>query len=93
MAYKLRTFKGTVVRFFRNSGYGYLRIDGAAREAHFHLKDCEGIGGDQVRKGTRLEFYLKQTPKGLNAIRVSLICDRTDHDGQVRSEHSASSPR
>jgi cold shock CspA family protein len=73
MAYKLRTFSGVVVRFWRERGYGYIRIDAPPRETHFHLRDCEGIGGDEIKEGTRLEFYLEQTAKGLNAIRCSIL--------------------
>jgi cold shock CspA family protein len=71
-AYRLRTFRGTVVKFWRDRGYGYLSVD-MLREAHFHLRDCEGLGGDQVRVGDRLQFYLSQTRHGLNAIRCSKI--------------------
>jgi cold shock CspA family protein len=73
MAYKPRTFHGTVVRFWRARGYGRIKIDIAPREAHFHLRDCEGIGGDQIKEGVRLEFNLIDDPKGLTAIRVSLL--------------------
>jgi len=89
MAYKLRTFKGTVVRFWRERGYGYLKIDAPPREAHFHLRDCEGVGGDQIKEGTRLEFYLADEPKGLTAIRVSLCNEaprRKTIDGIYRQE-------
>lgn len=90
MAYKLRTFKGTVVRFWRERGYGYLKIDGLPREAQVHLRDCEGVGGDQIKEGTRLEFYLADEPKGLTAIRVSLLSDETTRrktvDGIYRQE-------
>jgi cold shock CspA family protein len=75
MAYRLRTFQGTVVRFWRERAYGYLRLDASPREAHFHLRDCEGIGGDMIAKGTRLQFYLEQTSKGLNAIRCSKVSE------------------
>ena len=71
-SYKLRTFKGTVTRFFPERAYGHVKIDGLAREAQVHLGDCE-FGGHEIRQGTRLEFYLEQRPKGLNAIRVSLL--------------------
>jgi cold shock CspA family protein len=72
MAYKLRTFGGVVVRFWRDRAYGYVRIDGTGREAHFHLRDFDHVGGDQVKEGTRLEFYLSQGAKGLDAIRCSI---------------------
>jgi cold shock CspA family protein len=74
MAYALRTFKGTVVRFYRERAYGYVRVDAPPREAHFHLRDFEECtGGDEIKEGTRLEFYLEQCAKGLNAIRCSIL--------------------
>lgn len=72
MAYRLRTFSGVVVRFWPERAYGYVRTDVIGREAHFHLRDFDHIGGDQVKVGSRLEFYLADAPKGLAAIRVSL---------------------
>jgi cold shock CspA family protein len=83
MVYKLRTFTGTVVRFWRNNGYGYVRMDAAPRrEAHFHMRDCEDLGADQIREGTRLQFYLAQGAKGLNAIRCSKLNEGVSCVGQ-----------
>lgn len=76
MAYALRTFKGTLVRFFRERGYGYVKVDHMPRDAHLHLRDCE-FGAHEIRVGSRLEFYLADGPKGLDAIRVS-ICDEQE---------------
>lgn len=72
LKYKLKTFSGTVVRFFRELGYGYIRIDMPPREAHVHIRDCY-FAADEIQKGDRLQFYLEQTAKGLNAIQVSKI--------------------
>jgi cold shock CspA family protein len=71
MAYKLKTFTGSVVRFWRERGYGYVKIDNTPREAHVHLRDCN-FAGHEVKIGSRLEFYLADNPKGLEAIQVSL---------------------
>jgi len=73
MAYKLRTFKGTVTRFWPEKAYGYVRTDVVRQEAHFHLRDFDHVGGDQIKEGTRLEFYLSQRAKGLRAIRCSIL--------------------
>ena len=73
VAYKLRTFEGHVVRFFREKAYGYIRLDASPREAHFHLRDCEDIGGDMIKKGDRMRFYLSQGARGLDAIRCSKV--------------------
>jgi cold shock CspA family protein len=74
MAYKLRTFKGTVTRFWPERAYGYVRTDVIRREAHFHLRDFDHVGGDQIKEGTtRLEFYLEHHAKGLRAVRVNII--------------------
>jgi cold shock CspA family protein len=73
MGYKLRTFHGTVVRFFAAKGYGYVRLDApSSRQAHFHLRDFGGVGADQIRAGNRLEFYLAEDPRGLRAVNVTL---------------------
>jgi cold shock CspA family protein len=72
MAYALRTFKGTVIKFRPELGFGYLKIDGGP-EAHMHLRDFDHVGGDQIMKGTRIEYYLTQGVHGLNAIRCTIL--------------------
>ena len=73
MAYRLRTFQGKVVRFFPAKAYGYVRLDApSVLRAHFHLRDFDGVGADQIREGSRLEFYLVDDPKGLRAANVTL---------------------
>jgi cold shock CspA family protein len=77
MAYKLRKFNGSVVRFWPERAYGYVRTDVTRREAHFHFRDFEHrVGGDEIKIGTRLEFYLADDPRGLSAIRVSICEDK-----------------
>jgi cold shock CspA family protein len=71
MTYKLRTFTGTVVRFWRERGYGYVKIDNIPREAQVHLRDCD-FGSHEIKIGSRLEFYLADNPKGLAAVQISL---------------------
>jgi cold shock CspA family protein len=72
MAYARRTFKGRVVRYWRQSGYGFLAIVGSNREAHFCLRDFDhAIGGDELQQGDILECYLEQAKAGLKAIRIS----------------------
>jgi cold shock CspA family protein len=72
LAYKLRTFHGTVVRWWPEKAYGYARIDGSPRQAHIHLRDFDRVGGDQITIGKRLEFYLADDRHGLRAVNVTL---------------------
>jgi cold shock CspA family protein len=72
MAYKLRRFTATIVVFHPTKAYGFCRIIGGRREAHFHLRDFEdATDGTMLRRGDKLEFYLEEGPQGLRAIRIA----------------------
>jgi len=71
MAYARRAmFTGKIVRYFRQAGYGFIRIDGNPREAHFHVDDFDHVGPDELKLGDKLSFYLEDAKRGLKAIRI-----------------------
>lgn len=74
MAVRLRQFSGKVVRFWRQKADGFVKVDGSPREAHFHMSNFDDdTGGDEIRPGDRLSFYLEDAARGLRAIRISRI--------------------
>lgn len=73
MSYAYRTFKGRVIQYYRQQGYGFLSIDGDPRRAFFRIEDFEhALGGDQLKLNDVCEFYLVTARKGLKAIRLSI---------------------
>lgn len=70
--YRLKTFTGRVVRWWPEKAYGYARLDASPREVHFHLRDFDRVGGDQIMIGSPLEFYLAEDRRGLRAVNVTL---------------------
>ena len=71
MAYARRTFTGKIVRYWRQQAYGFVAIEGSGREAHFCLRDFDHIGGDELKLGDKLSFYLEDAKHGLKAIRIT----------------------
>jgi len=73
MAYRLKRFSGRLVKYWHSRGCGFVKIDGLSRDAIVYVRNFdEPIGFDQLRTGTRLEFYLAQHPGGLRAIRCTI---------------------
>jgi cold shock CspA family protein len=71
MAYARRAmFTGKIVRYFRQAGYGFIRIDGNPREAHFHVDDFDHVGPDELKTGDRIFCFLEDAKRGLKAIRI-----------------------
>jgi cold shock CspA family protein len=73
MGYAFRFFTGRVIKYFRQEGYGFLHVDGIPRRAFFRVDDFDhALGGDELKLGDALEFYLVDAKKGLKAIRLSI---------------------
>jgi CspA family cold shock protein len=61
---------GTVKRFSRMKGWGFIGPDGGDRDVFVHY---EKIAGDRFRNlenGELLRFLIEETPKGPKAIEV-----------------------
>jgi CspA family cold shock protein len=62
---------GTVKWFSRVKGFGFIGADGASVSDIFvHYSAINGEGFRNLDEGQRVEFYVKDTPKGPHAIEV-----------------------
>lgn len=56
-----------------DKGFGFIRIEGAAKDLFFHSNELVNVNFDDLRQGDTLEFEIAEGPKGQNAIKVSKV--------------------
>jgi cold shock CspA family protein len=63
-----RVTKGTVKRWIGDRGYGFIRPEGKKEEIFVHSSNLRGAAF--LREGEKVEFNVRETPKGPKAIKV-----------------------
>ncbi len=63
---------GTIVGL-TDKGFGFIRIEGVAKDLFFHSNELVNVHFDDLRQGDKLEFEIAEGPKGQNAVKVSKI--------------------
>lgn len=57
------------VKFFSSKGFGFIKDNNSTKEYFVHVSGCV----DTINENDKVEFDLKETPKGMSAINVKLI--------------------
>lgn len=58
---------GTVLRFYEDKGFGFIKSDASDEDVFFHVQD---ISGRDPQEGEELEFALEMAEKGPRAKRI-----------------------
>ena len=61
---------GTVKWFSRIKGFGFIEPDGGDKDVFVHYSSIIGEGYRNLEEGQRVEFTIKDTPKGPQAVDV-----------------------
>ncbi len=61
---------GTIARL-TDKGFGFIKIEGQAKDLFFHSNELQGVSFDSLREGDTLTFEVAEGPKGPNAIKIS----------------------
>ena len=70
----MTTETGTVKWFNEGKGFGFIAQDGGSTELFVHFSEIQGSGGFKtLAENQRVEFEVKQGPKGLQAANVRAI--------------------
>jgi CspA family cold shock protein len=64
---------GSVKWFSRVKGYGFIAPDDQEKEIFVHFSGIEAEGYRNLEQGQRVAFEVEDTPKGPQAVRVSVI--------------------
>jgi CspA family cold shock protein len=64
---------GTVIRFNKIKGYGFISSDSDAKEIFVHFSDVQSEGYKELKEGQRVHYILKQGERGDFATQVSVI--------------------
>lgn len=59
-----------VVKKKMDKGYGFIAVDGQAKDLFFHGNSLVGVTFDELKEGDAVTFDMEQSPKGPNAINV-----------------------
>lgn len=64
---------GTVKRFNKIKGYGFIAPDGSNNEVFVHFSEVEMAGYKELKEGQRISFTLMQGDRGEYATKVKII--------------------
>lgn len=60
--------KGTVKFFNQTKGFGFIKVDGSAKEVFVHVTGLK----DEIRENDTVTFEIQEGKKGPNAVNVKL---------------------
>lgn len=61
---------GTVKWFNDAKGYGFITPEEGGQDLFAHYKEIEGSGFRSLQEGQRVEFEVREGPKGLQASQI-----------------------
>ncbi len=64
--------QGTIVRL-TDKGFGFISREGEEKDLFFHMNELQDVQFNKLRVGDKLQFEVEESPKGLNAVRISRV--------------------
>lgn len=64
--------KGKIARLVADKGFGFISQEGEEKDLFFHVSGLQGVEFNDLKEGDAVMFEVKDGPKGLNAVNVSL---------------------
>ena len=64
---------GTVVRFNKIKGYGFVSPDAGGAEIFVHFSEVQAEGYKELKEGQRIQYILGQGERGEFATQVTII--------------------
>lgn len=67
---------GTVMRFNKIKGYGFIVPDSGGDEVFVHFSNVQSEGYKELKEGQRVNYVLQQGERGVFATQVSILQDK-----------------
>lgn len=64
---------GTVKRFNKIKGYGFITPDDSDKEVFVHFSEIQTEGFKELHEGQRVRYELKKGEKGESATKVQIV--------------------
>ena len=61
-----------VIKKKTDKGFGFIAIEGEAKDLFFHSNSLVGVSFDQINEGDQVTFESAESEKGMNAVNVKL---------------------
>ena len=65
--------QGTIKKLVEDRGFGFIAIEGEAKEIFFHAKDLQDITFEELKEGDTLSFEVVDGQKGPQAQNVTKV--------------------
>lgn len=59
-----------VIKKKTDKGFGFIAVEGEAKDLFFHSKSLVGVTFDELAEGDTVTFDIEDSPKGPNAVNV-----------------------
>ena len=59
-----------VVKKKMDKGFGFIAVDGQAKDLFFHGNSLVGVTFSEIQEGETVTFDIEDSPKGPNAVNV-----------------------
>jgi CspA family cold shock protein len=69
----MATETGIVKWFNDGKGYGFITPDSGGKDLFAHFSEIQGSGFKSLRENDRVEFEVKQGPKGMQASNIKPV--------------------
>lgn len=62
-----------VIKKKTDKGFGFIAVDGQAKDLFFHSNSLVGVTFDALQEGDNVTFDIEDSPKGPNAVNVQRV--------------------
>lgn len=56
-----------------DKGYGFIKVDGEAKDLFFHSNELQGVDFDSLKENDEVEFEIANGPKGPSAVQIKKV--------------------
>lgn len=63
--------EGTIARLVAEKGFGFIKRENEEKDLFFHSNELQNVKFEELHDGDKVTFEVADSPKGLNAVKVS----------------------